>query len=153
MWSRIIVTAFGVLLSCAEYLPAQAGLQPDYRPFVRKAKQFIDYGQDFLDFAKNGDFQASSDLAAIASTANSHASAASTLLQVYNDLSCPQDKGMLRTVIRREFSYYSKEVALEIKEAQLDISVTEKPGVAAEALRMKDDLRELQSLFDSVTFP
>ena len=35
----------------------------------------------------------------------------------------------------------------------LGIGYTQKPGVSAEAIRMRDDLRELQNLFNTVTLP
>lgn len=55
-------------------------------------------------------------------------------------------------MIREEFSHYSKQIAIDIKEVNIDVGDTKKPGVAAEALRMQSDLRELQALLDSIKF-
>jgi hypothetical protein len=56
----------------------------------------------------------------------------------------------IRVVIQRELASYSKQMNTKIKVANIGIGHTKKPGVAAGATYMRDDLCEVQNLFDSI---
>jgi len=135
-------------LSCS----AQANLQT----FSAKAKQFSDYGEDFFGFGKGEnnslEHEISTDLFTVAFQNKERMSAVTALLTIHLGTLCPQDRSLVETVIQQEFSHYSKQIAIDIKQVNLDVRDTKKPGVAAEALRMQSDLRELQDLLDSIKF-
>ncbi|HTW56833.1 MAG TPA: hypothetical protein VMD99_01745 [Terriglobales bacterium] len=135
-------------LSCS----AQANLQT----FSAKAKQFSNYGEDFLGFGKGEnnslEHTISTELFTVAVQNNERMSALKALLTIHLGTLCPQDRSLVETVIQQEFSYYSKQIAVDIRQVNLDVGDTKKPGVAAEALRMRGDLRELQALLDSIKF-
>jgi hypothetical protein len=48
---------------------------------------------------------------------------------------------------------YGKYIANQIKSTNLSLGATERPGVLAEATQMRDDLREVQNIFDSIRLP
>jgi hypothetical protein len=127
----------------------QTLLQSKDTNFLQELQRFSRYTQDFLDLAKSDEYEPSSDLAMVSTQAGDYASSATTLLEVYEDVSCEQDRLAVRKVIQRDFAYYGKQTNGLLKQVTLGIGYTKKPGVAAEAVRMRDDLIELQSLFDS----
>lgn len=158
MISRVLLCLFCVLFFTTEHVLAQTESQPKNSILSAKEKKFIHYGQDFLDFARAGigradEYQQSSDLAQIASESVDHLNSAGTLLVIYDELSCPSDRIAVRALIKAEFGSYSKEVALLVKQVNRDITDLQQPEVAAEAGRMRDDLRDVQELFDSVKLP
>jgi hypothetical protein len=135
-------------LSCL----AQANLQN----LSAKAKQFSDYGEDFLGFGKGEnnslEHEISTELFTVALQNKERVGAVTALLTIHLGMLCPQDRSMVETVIHQELSHYSRQIAIDIKQVNIDVRDTKKPGVAAEALRMQSDLRELQTLLDSPKF-
>jgi hypothetical protein len=115
-----------------------------------KEKSFHNYGHDFVDFARGDEYEPSDGLADTAWEVEGHISAVMALLDIYDRLSCPPDRDAARIVIRRQLSYYSKDVDSEVKLSNMGIEHTKKPGVAAEAMRMRDELRDVQELFNSI---
>src|SRR5258708_38044069 len=96
------------------------------------------------------EFEVAMNLEATSSTATDYLAAVGTLLEIYSDLSCEEDRAAIRPVIKREIGFYSMQIEPSINEANLSIAHTHMPGVAAEAIHMRDDLREVKSIFDSV---
>jgi hypothetical protein len=94
----------------------------------------------------------STELFTVALQNKERVSAVTALLTIHLGTLCPQDRSLVETVIQQELSRYSKQTAIDIKQVNIDVRDTKKPGVAAEGLRMQSDLRELQTLFDSVKF-
>ena len=89
------------------------------------------------------------ELEAIASSANSFFDSAKTLLLVYRSVS-KEDRTGIRGFLKLKFSNCSEHIEVLISKANLEISDTKRPGVAAEATRMRDDLREAKSILDSI---
>ena len=132
-----------------------AQTQQSFDKVVRtKHKHFIEYQQDFLHFGQSGlgtdEYQNAMDLEKVAEETGQNLAAVDTLLEIYGDLSCEEDRTSVRPVIEKDLSYYSKLTEPSIEGANLIIAHTQKPGVAAEATRMRDDLREVKSVFDSI---
>jgi hypothetical protein len=119
-----------------------------------KHKRFIEYQQDFLHFGQSGlgtdEYQYAMDLEKVAEETGQNLAATDTLLEIYGDLSCEEDRARVGPVIEKDLGYYSKLTDPSIEGANLIIAHTQKPGVAAEATRMRDDLREVKSVFDSI---
>jgi hypothetical protein len=143
--------AFVVLLGLA-FQPELGSGQPasnvSSAALNKKQTQFAGYAHDFIDFARV-EYDPSSDLTNVAQTAGDYAGSAGTLLEIYDGLSCEQDRTTARAVVKREFGYYSKQLALQMEIVHMGVGYTKKAGVAAEALRMQDELQELKNLFDS----
>ena len=116
----------------------------------QKEKDFHNYGRDFFDFANGDEYQPSGVLAETAWKVEDYISAVRTLLDIYDGLSCPADQAKTRLIIRRQLGYYSRGLDSEIKGSNMSIEHTRKPGVAAEATRMRDELRDVQELFNSI---
>lgn len=148
MLSRIALCALCFLFFQADSLLAKSQSANFWR-LTRKNGIFLRYAHDFLDFARGGD-QLSFDLETVAEETSDRVASVTTLLEIYDDLSCPQDRTAVRVVVERELSGYSKETELAIRQTNLAISSSTKPGIAAEATRMRDDLRELQGQFESI---
>lgn len=150
MARRILACLFCIVLVMFEYAPARAESPSSHVSLLKNQQTFAQYTQDFLDFAKGDEYQPSFDLSQVASQGVDLLNSAATLVEVYDNLSCPQDRTAARAVIQREFVYYSKQLGVAVKTANLGISQTQKPGVAAEGAHMRDDLRQLQGFFDSI---
>jgi hypothetical protein len=90
------------------------------------------------------------NLEATSNTIADYMSAVGTLLEIYSDLSCEEDRIKIRVVVEKEVSYYAKQITPLVDGANLSIAHTRMPGVAAEGTRMRDDLREVKSILDSV---
>lgn len=119
-------------------------------------KRFVAYGQDFLDFAKaasdapGDELEIAADLQTVGGETADKLYAARTLMQIYSAMSCAEDRPIVRPFVERDLHYYSQQIEISIKEANLYIASTKRPGVAAEASRMRDDLREVKSALDSM---
>jgi hypothetical protein len=150
MSTRILLYLLSILLFKAEYLASEAeASRSTALTFLNTQRIFFAYAHDFNDFAKGDEYEPSSDLSQAALTVGDYAGSASSLLEIYESLSCPADKQVVRELIARDFAYYSKQTDKELSVANLGITYTKKPGVAAEAIRLRDDMRALQNLFDS----
>jgi len=143
------------LVLCA-FVSAQTGLPSSAKLLHSKEKRFDEYQEDFLSFAKSAmgvggsEYEAGFDFYTIAAETGERLHAARTLLEIYDDLLCEEDRARIRFRINSELLYYGKEIDLSIQQVNVYIPATKRPGVAAEAIRMKDDLREVKGILDSV---
>jgi hypothetical protein len=150
MASRILLCMLCVaLIVKSESVAAQTEPQSNYVAFVKKQQSLAAYTHDFIDFSKSDEYEPSSDLWQAANESGEYANAAGSLLEIYDSLSCPADRAVARAVIARDFAFYSKQLKNLITVVNAGIAYTKKPGVAAEAIRMRDEIRELEGLFDS----
>jgi len=120
---------------------------------LAKQGRLLDYGDDFLDFAKSStglEYEIATDLDNTAGTAADQLGAASTLLEIYDSMSCREDRAAVERHLQTTLNFSSRLLRNRISEMNNVISHTRKPGVAAEAARMRDDLREAVSILDSV---
>jgi hypothetical protein len=78
------------------YVPAQTKSQPDYAAlFSQKQQAFQNYEQDFVDF-ESDEYTPSSDLVQVAFSGLDHINSAKALLEIYDTLSCPEDRANSR---------------------------------------------------------
>jgi hypothetical protein len=137
-----------------EVVSAQTRPQSFDKVVRAKHQHFIEYQQDFIHFGKSGlgtdEYQNAMDLEKVAEGTVQNLFAADTLLEIYGDLSCEEDRANVRPVIERDLSYYSKMIGPSIEGANLIIAHTQMPGVANEGTRMRDELREVKGIFDSI---
>jgi hypothetical protein len=149
------------LLCCAELRTGSrsmlAQLQPASSSYFPEAKQkhFRDYQKDFLDFEKSAqnstvELAVANDLQTAARETQTSIDTASLLIQIYENLSCSEDRTRTKLVLYTQFAAYSKELDLAVSQTNYKISFIQRPGVAAEATRMRDELREVKSILDSI---
>jgi hypothetical protein len=133
---------------------AQAGPQSFDKMVRAKRKHFIDYQQDFVHFGQSSlgtdEYQTAMDLEKVAEETVQELDAVHTLLEIYGDLSCQEDRARVRPLIENDLGYYSKMTEPSIEGANLIIAHTQMPGIAAEGTRMRDELREVKSIFESI---
>jgi hypothetical protein len=134
---------------------AQSGPQFFDDALVGKHKRFVEYQQTLNSFGQSGlgsadEFHTAMSLTTIATYTGDYLASVHTLLEIYGDLSCEEDRARVRPVIERELGFYSQLIEPSIDGANLNIAHTRMPGVAAEGTRMRDDLREVKSIFDSI---
>jgi hypothetical protein len=120
-----------------------------------KEKRFATYGIDFATFAKSMpapsfEYDITEGFLADASETTEELHAAGSLLEIYDGLSCEQDREKSRVVIERDIHYYVQFIEQHITTANLGIAHTQNPGVAAEGIRMRDDMREAKTILDSI---
>jgi len=117
--------------------------------------RFRNYHQDFLDFAQSGltagsEFDSARELARSADETTVFLGSAETLVDIYYAVSSKEDRDRIRPMIQRDLAFYRKRLDFSIKETNLELSYMKRPGVVAEATRMRDDLREAKNIFDSI---
>src|SRR6266851_4789517 len=124
---------FSLKLACSLLLPAtlltfaslrsvyvvSAQTSQSFDKVVRaKHKHFIEYQQDFLHFGQSGlgtdEYPIAMDLEKVAEETVQSLAAADTLLEIYGDLSCEEDRASVRPVIEKDLGYYSKLTELSI---------------------------------------
>lgn len=119
-----------------------------------KEKRFIAYHSDFIDFAKavqnSEEFEYVYGFSDLAHETVEQVDAVIALLKIYNALSCNEDRAKISPIIREEVVTYSKYIELSIQSANLSLSAIKRPGVVAEGIRMRDDLRELKDILRSI---
>jgi hypothetical protein len=130
-------------------------VEPDGMVVAKSNKRFAEYSVDFIEFAKatSGDeieYEVAMDLSSTASQTGDYLNEVLTLLNIYDDLSCKEDRDRVRPVIEAELRQFSKSVDLLTTATNVAIAHTKMPGVAAEGSRMRDDLRQAKSTFDSI---
>ena len=121
-----------------------------------KQKRLLEYDEDFLDFAKSSsdrEWRIAMELDTAAGRGSDQLDAAITLLEIYDSLSCKEDRARVKAYLQKELPLYGRFLEIDIKQVNFDISSTGKPGVAAEAARMRDDLREAVGILKSVKIP
>jgi len=157
----LLAVLYPVLARADSRVLAQSQPLSNYAdPLKAKAKRFVEYGQDFVNFAKAAsgtqgfeqlaEYEAATTLQSVAGETSDKLRAAITLLQVYSALSCEEDRSIVRRFVEREFRFYSQQIEISIDQVNFSIAYTKRPGVAAEAGRMRDDLREVKNTLDSM---
>jgi len=110
--------------------------------------------REFITFAiankDTAEFEVGTDLAIMASTANDYVISAQHLLVVYAMLSCKTDQDRVWESIRVDLGYYARLIDLQINQVSRKLSGKKPPALAASGGQMKEDLRELKILFESI---
>ena len=123
-----------------------------------KERRFNEYSKNFLDFAEfspksdcGSERMMATDLQTVSSEAAEYVGSVHTLLTVYGQISNKEDRAAITFLLQQKFrAYYSPLIENLIKQTNLVISDTRRPGVAAEAMRMRDDLRETKDILDLI---
>ena len=69
---------------------------------------------------------------------------------VYEGTSCSDRHAAYRTHIDFDLTTAAAWIDSDLKSVQLDITYTKKPGLAAEALKMKNDLQALKEKLEQI---
>jgi hypothetical protein len=125
---------------------------------AEKQKRFVDYGRQFDEFARaNSDLQyayeAAVDLQRVANATEERLAATITLLQIYADLACSEDRAKASPRIGPALARYRADLDDSIKRTNADITHTQQLGVISKADRMRDDLKETAKILDSIKLP
>jgi hypothetical protein len=151
------ILCISILLRSGIVASAQTG--PSYFNDIisAKHKRFIEYQKTFLNFAQsnlgsNDEYEVATSLQTTATATSDHLNSVQTLLEIYGDLSCHEDRARIQQVINRELAFYSELTGSWIDSTNLNIAHTRLPGVATESTRMRDDLREVKSIFEAIKF-
>ena len=124
--------------------PAQATSNSDV--LSAESKEFVDYARDFLDMQTSYvDERLDSDIAGslyeVANHNMERSGLLGSLVSVYEGTDCSKHHDEYRALVNTEILTASKQIDLDIKAVQVGIADTAKPGLAAEARRMKNDLQ------------
>src|SRR5215469_4698510 len=127
--------------------PAQASSNSE--ALNAESKKSVDYARDFLAMQTSYvDERLESDIAGslyeVANHNMERSGLLSSLVSVYEGTECSRHHDEYLALVNTEILTASKQIDLDIKAVQLGIADTAKPGLAAEALRMKNDLQGLK---------
>ena len=127
----------------------------NWQMLSEQSKVFLTMAKDFTEMAKGrrGDsteFQIALDLNAAATSASDYLSAASDMLWIYDQISAPADQTVVRSYIKKRLNDYASFFDIFIKQVNLNLSFSGSSGIAATAVRLRDELRSGQNLLKSV---
>lgn len=122
-----------------------------------KMKKLKNYRQDFLDFTKprNNEFEnifPAQELTEVALNVDGYLNSAWSLVYIYSNLSCVQDKAMVGSLAKMQVAYYAKMIEVEIKGVNRILSTVKTPALAASGVQLRDDLRETIDRLESIKF-
>ncbi len=114
--------------------------------------KFENYKNDFIQFgqARSTNPEGSTDLALmiVADQTVSHVRCVETLVVIYLKVSTKQDRLSIWPLITDRVTEITKRVDQQVEITNTYLTLVHTPAVVAEAMRMRDDLRQLTSDLD-----
>ncbi|MFH1250341.1 MAG: hypothetical protein V1715_04480 [bacterium] len=145
-----------VILTIAGVSSASGQTPPTEQSWIKlndKVRIYLMIGKDLLDMAKAKanmkDFDESLtaiELHKAASEAHIYFSAATDLTFIYQMIDSIPDKDRVRPYINQQLNNYSTSIEFIIKEVNNNLSSLTTAGIAATGTRLRDELRDGQSL-------
>ncbi len=144
-----------VLMTMGQSLAGQATKQTRWDYLQTKNRRFIDYQNDFKTLMQSAqecrEIISIADLYERAETAAYSCLAARTLLYIYDEAQCQKtERAIMWPLIKGDLEWYAGHLDNAINAVNSDLVSAKNPAVAASGTRMKDDLRELKTFFESV---
>lgn len=120
-----------------------------------RIKRLFDYEQDFIEFTKSNrnntnEYEIARELVTVARESSDLVDAASSLLFVYDNITSKADRATVSRFIESKLSTYVQMLDLSIKQINLQLSYTKSVGIAASGTRLKEELRDIKSLLESI---
>lgn len=113
-----------------------------------KKESFAVYSQDFARMAQayggtnDLQYEIAMELAAVAARAYERIDSAETIVMLYGGTACSPGRSGYRSAVITWLSTASNLARVDADDIQTNLAFVSKPGMAAEALKMKDDLQE-----------
>ena len=150
----IVVVVFGMLLSGAETAAAQT--QSDWEILEALATRMSDYVVDLAEFGKASisdslEYEVTHAISDIAEGVADDLTAVISLLVVFDLISSAPDRLAVRPFIARQLTYYAQRVERKLPVLSAALARTQKPGLAALANSLRDDLRSVQQMLEGIT--
>jgi hypothetical protein len=157
--SQALVLALIWLLTCSARSPAfQEGVQSNSERLDVHSKRLYNSLVDIQNMMKSylksqdmSEFDISSDLYERAGSALDYVDASSSMLYIYEMLSDASDRAHVRPFIQSRLSHYSELLGNAAEGVNVDVTGATRPGTAATAIHLKDEIRESKSLLESIT--
>jgi hypothetical protein len=126
----------------------------NWQNLSEQSKVFLTMAKDSTEMARghrgnSTEFQVALDLNAAATSASDYLGAASDMLWIYDQISTPADRTVVRSYINKRLNDYASFFDLLIKQVNLNLSFSGSSGIAATAVRLRDELRSGQHLLKS----
>jgi hypothetical protein len=94
------------------------------------------------------EYERAASMHSAAALAMAYFDSAIALVVIDEQLSCQADHAVVRNQIMVLFPHYARLSALLVQEVQTDVAYTKVPGLALIGSRLRDDLRQLVTLFE-----
>lgn len=121
--------------------------QESWQSVLLMDDKFENYKNDFLQFgqARSSSPEASTDVAlvVVADQTVSHLRCVETLVAIYLKVSTKQDRLTIWPLITDRVTEITKRLGQQIEVTNVQMTPLHTPAVVAEAMRMRDDLRQL----------
>jgi hypothetical protein len=144
-----------LLLATLLLLPLNAYAQVKQESWQRVLlmdDKFENYKNDFIQFgqARSSSPEASIDVAlvVVADQTVSHLRCVETLVAIYLKVSTKQDRLTIWPLITDRVTEITKRLGQQIEVTNTQMTLLNTPAVVAEAMRMRDDLRQLSAGLD-----
>lgn len=150
--------ALFVLIGSTQLMAQQSKIQSNIDIINSKVKLMFSYAGDFLDFAKANqnnplEYEIAYSFYVAASQTRDYLFAALDLLFLYDMISSKNDRSFARSYIKKRLNDYAQSVDDSVKIVNSGLSHTKSPGIAPSATRLKEDLRSIKALFESIDLP
>lgn len=150
----LIVLAF-MFIGGAPVAGQTTDSRTNWQYLTEKMHLLRDYHKDFLAFARSltnegAEYEILNDLEAVADINEERLDTARILIHVYEDMSCKNDRLVVKDVLKEQLRHYVKLIDLDIDVVNDRLSRTTRPAVSQTAIRMKDDLRDVRAKLDTL---
>jgi hypothetical protein len=123
--------------------------------FAKHSKKIAISSKDLIEQQKHGpntfEYAISASLIATGDNALNYLDSGLALILVYSSLSCPVDKEAAKPILKRQFASYAKYLESDIKNISANVANTKMLGTALTATNFRNELRELQGFFNSLS--
>lgn len=147
-----LLTVISLLFGLAHTFAAQVK-QERWQHLLTMNQQFENYKTDFKQFSQTSRSSQNEDmidlqLVGVADHTVVHLEYIQTIMAIYLKVSSKQDRLAIWPLITDQMNYTRKRLDLQIEMVNVSISAIRRPGVVAEAMHMRDDLRQVEEDLD-----
>jgi hypothetical protein len=79
--------------------------------------------------------------------------AVASLVTVYSNITKDADSRRAKPIIKKLFDYYAEQIGVNVGRVNYWLAYTKSPAMAASGTRLKEDLREIKTLIESIDLP
>jgi hypothetical protein len=147
-----LLTVISLLFGLAHTFAAQVK-QERWQHLLTMNQQFENYKTDFKQLFQTSRSSQNEDmidlqLVGVADHTVVHLEYIQTIMAIYLKVSSKQDRLAIWPLITDQMDYTRKRLDLQIEMVNVSISAIRRPGVVAEAMHMRDDLRQVEEDLD-----
>ena len=127
---------------------------------VDYSARMYNYADDFQGFEKAQvdsmdklEILTTDNLSMVAIQTGDFLMAVACLLPVYSNITKGADRRRVKPIIKLLFDHYAEQIGVNVGKVNHWLAYTKSPAIVASATRLKEDLREIKTLLESIDLP